>query len=373
MPKYEIATVNTKKDLKCFVDLQWDLYADDPNWVPPLKSEVAKLLTPGKHPFWEHSDRELFLLMEGDRPVGRIAAIEDRNFNNYHNDTSGKWGFFECINDVEGANLLFDAARSWLESRGLTYMHGPFNPSTNYEIGTLIDGWETPPVMMMTYNPEYMPALIEATGHAKEKDLNAYIFEEGYEMPGWLSKLSERVLKKTKITCRQVDMRRLDDEVRLMNDLYREAWADNWGFVPASDAEIAIQAKEMKLIIDPEFAIFLYDGDEPVGVSVVLPDANYLLKMFNGKMGLTSLFKFLRHRGKMVGTRFILLGIKPGYRKVGVPLVAVDQVIRKVVRDDKYKYMEVSWTLEDNDMVNGLLDKLGGRLYKRYRIYRKNF
>ena len=371
--KYTIRPVRTKGDLKRFVDLPFVLYGDDPKWVPPLKGEVRKMLTPGRHPFWERADRELFLLMDGDRVAGRIAAIEDRNYNAYHEDTSGKWGFFECVNDQAGADLLFDAAETWLRERGLTYMHGPFNPSTNYEIGLLIEGWETPPVLMMTYNPEYYLGLIENTGHAKEKDLHAYLFEADHEMPAWVGKLSQRVLDKTPITTRQVDMKRLDQEVRLMNELYRAAWADNWGFVPATDAEIAIQAKEMKAIIDPEFAVFLYDGDEPVGVSVVLPDANYLLKILNGRLNPFSLWKALRHRSKMVGTRFILLGIKPGYRGVGVPLVALDQVMRRFAKAGKYQYMEVSWTLEDNVMINSLIDKLGGRLYKRYRIYRKEF
>lgn len=372
MSQYMIVPAQTSGDLKEFIDLPWEIYEEDELWVPPLKSKVRELLTPGKHPFWEHAERELFLLLDGGRPVGRIAAIVDQNYNTYHDEKAGKWGFFECINDPVGAGMLFDAAQAWLQARGQEYMHGPFNPSTNYEIGMLTEGWQSPPTLMMTYNPQYYLDLVESAGQVKEKDLYAYLFEAGWQLPDWLGKMADRVIKRNNVTVRQLDMSRLDEEIQLMNQLYREAWADNWGFIPASDAEIAIQAKELKQIIDPEFAIFLYHKGEPIGVSVVLPDANFLLKKFNGKLNLTSIFKALWYKRKMTGSRFLLLGIKPGYRQLGVPLVAVDKVMRKGYRDG-YKYMEVSWTLEDNRMVNELLNKLGGNRYKRYRIYRREF
>ncbi|WP_319543132.1 hypothetical protein [uncultured Pseudodesulfovibrio sp.] len=372
MAQYTVVPVRRSRELKNFINLPWDLYKDDDLWVPPLKSQVKQLLTPGKHPFWEHAERELFLLMDGDRPVGRIAAIVDRNHNKYHNEKAGKWGFFECVNDPVGAGMLFAAAQAWLEEKGQEYMHGPFNPSTNYEIGMLVEGWQSSPTLMMTYNPEYYASLVESSGQAKEKDLYAYLFEEGWHLPGWLSKMAKRVKERNNVTLRQLDMSRINQEVQLMNQLYCEAWADNWGFIPASDAEIAIQAKELKQIIDPEFATFLYHKGEPIGVSVVLPDANFLLKKFNGKLGLTSILKALWYKSKMVGSRFILLGIKPGYRRLGVPLLAAEQAMRRGY-EKGHKYMEVSWTLEDNRMVNELLNKLGGDLYRRYRIYRKDF
>lgn len=372
MPNYHIQTVKSKSDLKRFIELPWELYRNEAMWVPPLKSEVKKLLTPGRHPFWENAERELFLLLDGTTPVGRIAAIVDRNHNTYHSEQAGKWGFFECVNDTEASNLLFNAARSWLEERGMEYMHGPFNPSTNYEIGLLAEGWDSPPTLMMPFTPQYYMDLVEASGQTREKELYAYIFRTGWQLPDWLGKMARRVMKKNNVTLRKANKKRILDEVKLMNELYKEAWADNWGFIPASDAEIEIQAKELKPILDPEFAFFLYHGDEPVGVSVVLPDANYLLKMLNGKIGLSGIWKALRNKSKIPGGRYLLLGIKPEYQRLGVPLVAVDQVLRKGY-ERGWDYIEVSWTLEDNRMVNSLLDKLGGELYKRYRIYRKEF
>jgi hypothetical protein len=178
---------------------------------------------------------------------------------------------------------------------------------------------------------------------------------------------------KGEVTIRHLDLKRLDEEVVLMNQLYRSAWADNWGFVPATDAEIAIQAKELKSIIEPELAFFLYYGEEPVGVGVVLPDANPLLKEFNGKIGISAPYKLLRHKSKIVGTRCILFGVKPKYHQMGVPLVALDYIMKKSEEFPQYNKIEMSWTLEDNSGINDLLEDFGGELYKRYRIYRRDF
>lgn len=330
---------------------------------------VAKLLTPGRHPFWENAERELFLVCRDGRAVGRLAAIVDHNYNQYHHDKGGKWGFFECVDDAEASNLLFAAAGRWLSDKGMEYMHGPFNPSTNYEIGMLIEGWQGPPVVMMTYNPEYYPNLVEASGQGKEKDLYAYRFLRGYSMPPGMQRLTDRIIRRNDMTLRPVNKKCLQEEVKLMNSLYCQAWADNWGFVPATDAEIDVQAEELKSVLDVDLAFFLYVKDEPVGVCVVLPDFNFLLKKLDGKLGLLGLVKALRYRSRINGLRCILLGVKPGYRSIGVPLVAVNQLLQKATRQTRYEYMEVSWTLEDNRMINGLIEKLGGELYRKYRIY----
>jgi GNAT superfamily N-acetyltransferase len=171
------------------------------------------------------------------------------------------------------------------------------------------------------------------------------------------------------MTLRPVNKKCLQEEVKLMNSLYCQAWADNWGFVPATDAEIDVQAEELKSVLDVDLAFFLYVKDEPVGVCVVLPDFNFLLKKLDGKLGLLGLVKALRYRSRINGLRCILLGVKPGYRSIGVPLVAVNQLLQKATRQTRYEYMEVSWTLEDNRMINGLIEKLGGELYRKYRIY----
>jgi len=373
MSRYEVVVVRSARELKQFVGLPWELYKGDPNWVPPLKKQVSTMLTPGEHPFWEFSDRELFLLKEGARTVGRIAAIIDGNFNDYHKEKAGVWGFFECIDDQDAANMLFDAAEEWVRAKGMEYMHGPFNPSTNYEVAMLIEGGEAPPVLMMTYNPDYYPALVEGSGQTKEKDLFAFRFKRGHELPEWVTRISSKIMDKGEVSIRHLDMKRLDQEVVLMNQLYRSAWADNWGFVPATDAEIAIQAKELKSIIEPELAFFLYYGDEPVGVGVILPDANPLLKEFNGKVGITAPYKLLRHKSKIVGLRCILFGVKPKYHQLGVPLVALDYIMKKSEDFPQYKHIEMSWTLEDNRGINDLLEDFGGDLYKRYRIYRRDF
>jgi hypothetical protein len=368
---YEVTPVQSRGDFKNFLNLPWEIYSDDPLWVPPLKKMVAQLLTPGKHPFWENAERALFLVYRNGHAVGRIAAIIDHSYNTYHDEKSGKWGFFECIDDVQASDLLFEAVSRWLSDKGMAYMHGPFNPSTNYEIGMLAEGWQSSPVVMMTYNPKYYLDLVEASGQAKEKDLYAFRFLKGCTMPSGLQRLTERIISRNDITLRAVDKRRLHEEVKLMNSLYCQAWADNWGFVPATDAEIDVQAEELKSVLEPELAFFLYVKDEPVGVCVVLPDFNYLLKKLDGKIGLFGLIKALRYKSKINGLRCILLGIKPGYRSIGVPLVAVNQLFQKATLHPRYEYMEVSWTLEDNQLINGLIEKYGGELYRKYRIFRK--
>nr|WP_287410413.1 hypothetical protein [Pseudodesulfovibrio sp.] len=373
MSEYEVVPVRSARDMKDFVELPWELYKGDSNWVPPLKKSLTHLLTPGKHPYWKFAERELFLLKEGLKVVGRIAAIVDNNYNKYHNERAGVWGFFECIDDATASQKLFDAAEKWLREKEMFYMHGPFNPSTNYEIGMLFEGMDSAPVLMMTYNPEYYPALVESSGQTKEKDLFAFRFNRGHALPSWITKVSKRLTEKGEVTIRHLDIKHLDEEVRLMNTLYRAAWADNWAFVPATDAEIAIQAKELKDIIEPKLAFFLYHGEEPVGVGVILPDANPLLKEFNGQLGVTALYKLLRHKSKIVGTRCILFGVKPAYHQMGVPLVALDYIMQASEEFEQYKHIEMSWTLEDNSGINDLLEDLGGNLYKKYRIYRKNF
>ncbi|WP_338667719.1 hypothetical protein [Pseudodesulfovibrio methanolicus] len=373
MSKFKIIPVRSSGEIKQFVDLPWTIYKDSPNWVPPIKKNVMQLLTPGKHPFWEFANRELFLLKQGRKVIGRIAAIVDDNYNKYHHEKAGGWGFFECIDDQEAANMLFDAAEVWLREAGMEYMHGPFNPSTNYEVAMLIKGGQVPPVLMMTYNPDYYPALVEASGQTKEKDLFAFKFNRGHQLPEWVTKIANRLVDKGEVTIRHLDMKKLNEEVVLMNTLYRAAWADNWAFVPATDAEIAIQAHELKDIIEPRLAFFLYHGDEPIGVGVILPDANPLLKEFNGKLGVTALYKLLRHKSKIIGTRCIIFGVKPKYHQTGVPLVALDYIMKMSEEFPQYKHIEMSWTLEDNAGINDLLEDFGGDLYKKYRIYRKDF
>jgi len=372
MAGVEIIPVTRRAHMKAFIDLPWQIYDGDPNWIPPLKSGMAGLLDPKSHPFWRFSERELFLAKRGQEPVGRIAAIVDGNYNQYHNEEMGIWGFFECTRDPEVSAALFSAAERWVRNKGMKFLRGPLNPSTNHEVGLLVQGFDSPPTLMMTYNPSYYPELVRYCGFKKEKDLLAFLFSKDYEPPDWAVPLAERVARKNEITIRHIDPKKLEAEIILLNRVYNECWAHNWGFVPMTEGELKENAKVMIHILDRKLAFFLYYRDEPVGVFLALPDVNPLLKRFNGKLGISALIKKYLHGSDINGLRILMFGVKEHYRQMGVPLVAFDHLMRVFRNQEKYQYIEAGWTLEDNDAINRFFIEGGADPYKRYRIYRKD-
>jgi hypothetical protein len=373
MASVEVVPVRRRAEMKAFIDLPWTIYQGDPNWVPPIKSDLSRLLDPRKHPFWKFSERELFLARRGSEIVGRIAAIIDQNYNRYHNESMGIWGFFESARDPEAAVALFAAAEGWVREKGMAFIRGPLNPSTNYEVGLLVEGFDSPPALMMTYNPAYYAELVRYCGHKKEKDLFAYRFTLGTEVPDWTLGLAERLREKGEITIRLGDRGKIGAELRLMNRVYNECWAQNWGFVPMTDEEILESSKDLVQIWDPDLAFFLLHRGEPVGVCLILPDVNPLLKRFNGKLGLSALIKKHLYWSEVIGLRGLLFGVKEEYRQMGLPWVAFDYLFRKLREGKRYQYIELGWNLEDNQAINRLYEEGGLRPHKRYRIHRKDF
>ncbi len=373
MSHLEIVPVERPSDLDAFIDLPWRIYKDHPNWVPPLKKVVRRLLDVTQHPYWEFSRRTLFLARRGSETVGRVAAIVDDNYNRYHGTGMGSWGFFECINDKEVAQGLFSAAEEWVADQGMTYLSGPFNPSTNYEIGLLVEGFEHRATFMMPYNPPYYLDLVEACGFRKEKDLLSFLVDESCKPPEWMAGLAKRFKFEGKYTIRRADLGQAEAEIALVRHIYEEAWSQNWGFVPMSDGEVAEMAKELKMIADPDLIYFVCVGEEPVAVGLLVPDINPLLKRFNGKIGITGLFKYLFYRKEIDGVRGLLFGVKKEYREKGIAFVAMDYTYKLMVSKPEYKYFEMGWNLEDNYAINQLDEEYGAKLFKRYRILRKNF
>jgi len=370
----EVSPVGSRPDLAAFVDFPWVLYREDPRWVPPIKSELAKLLTPGRHPFWDHAERELFLARRGDVVVGRIAAIIDRNYNSFRNEKMGSFGFFETQNDPESAMALFTAAEDWLRARDVGFMRGPQNPSTNYEVGLLVEGFEHSPSVMMTYNRPFYGELISLCGFRKEKDLLAFRYSRGDPLPAQLFETSTRLFQKGEITIRTGDRRRLKEDLLLMNRIYAECWSRNWGFVPMTDAELTESARLLMHIVDIDFAFFVCHQGEPVGVCLFVPDVNPLLKRFNGSLGLLSLLKMLFYwSSDVTGVRGLLFGVKEEYRQTGVPLISIAYLHELLTRKPRYLSAEMGWTLEDNQSINLLFNEFGLKPIKRYRIYRKDF
>lgn len=373
MSKVDIVRVTTKSELKRFVDLPWSIYSRDSLWVPPLKRQVRRLLDTRKHPFWKFSEQILFLARRGTEVVGRVAGIIDNNYNQYHNENMGAWGFFECRDDPEAAQALLSAVEEWVRKNGMSFLRGPLNPSTNYEVGMLMEGFEHPPMVMMPWNHPYYVPLIEGCGFEKEKDLVALRFTQNDTMGERFARLAKRVQRNGKIWKRLGSKKDVESEMRLIAEIYRSAWADNWGFVPTTDDENREMARDLLYVMEEELCCFVYHGDQPVAVAMAFLDINPLLKRLNGRLGLTAIFKYLRYRREPKGIRGAVLGVKREFRNLGIPLLAFDHFYRLGKGNPKYADVELGWNLEDNDAINKMELQLGAHVYKKYRIFRKSF
>jgi hypothetical protein len=367
--------VNDKQGLMEFIEFPFKLYRGDPNWVPPLIEERRDFFDPKKNPFFEHARCQLFLARRGDELVGTVAALVNDNHNAFHNEQTGAFGFFEAVNDQAVADALLEAAEAWVLTQGMAVIRGPLNFSTNDEIGTLVDGFDEPPVVMMTYNPRYYPSLIEAHGYTKAMDVYAYIVDlaEGLRnAPQKVFSVAEKAAHKEGIRVRKIDVRRLNQEVALIKQVYNRAWERNWGFVPMTDAEIDHLANGLKAILDPNLLFIAETSDgTPVGVSIALPDVHQALRWSGGgHMWPFGLLKFLWHRRKVNQCRLLIMGMVEEYRGRGADAIFYVETARAALAHG-YKRMESSWILESNTMMNLISERLGGVRYKTYRIYEK--
>jgi hypothetical protein len=365
----EIKRVESDDELNTFILLPWQIYKDNPHWVSPLIKDVKFKLNRLKHPFFEHATMELFLAFHGKELVGRIAAIVDDRYNEFHHEQTGFFGMFECRNDVDAAQALFTAAETWCRNKGMNRIRGPVNLSMNDECGFLLEGYDFPPVIMMPYNPAYYLELCERFGFVKAKDLYAYL-KSDVGVVDRIAKLVERVKSKENVVVRPINMKNFHSEVAIIKEIYNEAWELNWGFVPMTAKEMDLMAKELKPICEPELVLFAEVNGKPVGVSITLPDMNQVLKKLNGRLGLIGVLKFLYYKKKVTALRSVVFGIKKEYRHTGISIVMYYET---EIRGAKlgYRSCEMSWNLEDNDLINRFDEAVGGKLYKRYRIYEK--
>jgi len=369
-----VLPVTSKKDLDRFVDFPHDLYKDDVNYVPEIFIGQRDLLTPGKHPFYEHSKAQLFLAFDGDKITGRIAAINNRNHNEFIGAKDGFFGFFDCINDQETANLLFESAISWLKSEGLNKIQGPANPSTNDVCGLLVEGFDMPPVAMMPYNAPYYLRLIENIGLKKKTDLLAYkVMHESVNDKSlrMLDTLQNRLLERHSIVIRKVNLKDFKNEVVKIREIYNIAWAENLGFVPTTEAEFEYLAKDLKMILNPDYCLLAEKDNKIVGFILAIPDINQILiKIKKGRLLPTGIFKLLFLKKNIDMLRILTLGVVDGYRKMGIEACLYGGIIKNS-KGTKIKGGECSWMLEDNHMMNRALDQMNGELYKRYRLFEK--
>jgi GNAT superfamily N-acetyltransferase len=367
----DLLEVESSSDLNTFIKVPFDIYRDDPNWVPPLITERKDFFNKSKNPFFRSAKTRLFLARKNSKYVGRIAICVNYSYNEFHEVNTGFFGFFDCVEDYEVAELLFKVALIKLKAEGVDTMLGPCNFSTNHEVGMLIEGYDMPPVVMMTYNKPYYNDFAEKFGLRKSKDLLAFRIYADREFDPRLIKMAERMKDREGVELRTINMRRFDEEVELINELYNKAWAKNWGFVPLSKEEFRHVAKDMKQIIDPDIVFVAEVNGKAVGFSLTLPDINQALKYANGRLFPTGLAKLLWHtkvKNKVDSVRIITLGLLPEYQKRGIDTLLYLKTY-EVANEKGYKYGEMSWVLEDNFAMVRAGELMGGELYKKYRIY----
>ena len=354
------------------------VFAGDPAWIAPLRFEIEQRLHPKKNPLFAHADAALFVALENGEPVGRISASVDHEWQRTWGDKTGHFGFFDTIDDPRVAAALFEAAEAWLRVRGVDRVLGPMSMSANEEVGLLVEGFEHPPSLMMGHSRAWQGALAEACGYAKEKDLFAWRFDRDVPLTKRALKAWEDVKALPEITLRSIDMKRLEQELAIIVDIYNEAWAGKWGFVPITEAEVIKMAEDMKLVLDPDIAFVAVLEGEPIGMCVMIPNLNEAIADLNGRLfplGWAKLLWRVKVR-RPRSTRLILLGIREHIRKNvkrygGLSAAMYVEVARRG-KAKGYEWSELGWTREDDAPINVGIKAIGGRVYKRYRVYGKS-
>jgi len=365
-----VVPVRDHREFQHFLKLPWRIYRNDPFWVPPLLFDQKQLLNRRKHPFHQHAEVEYFVAWHGEEVVGRIAAIVNHQYVQFHEEKTGFFGFFESIDDVEVVTALLATAEQWVANRGMQQIRGPMNFSTNEECALLIDGFDSSPAVMMPYNPTYYPQLVEGSGYAKEKDLLAYLVDGNFPPPPRLVNGAERLLRRQNIVIRPFNLKRFKQEVESLTAIYQSAWERNWGFVPMTQAEVDNFADQMWWVANPNLCLLAELDGEAIGFALALPDYNYVLRHMNGRLFPFGLLKFLWYRRKISTARTLILGLKPGFRRRGVDAMLYLRLWQEAPRNG-YPLVECSWILEDNWDMRRALERMGGRLYKTYRVYEK--
>ncbi len=334
--------------------------------------EQKKLIDTKKNPFYKNGNIALFIAEQNGKVCGRIAAIEDHRFNEYHGSKTGFFGFFECIDDESVAYLLFKVASDWLQERGYTEMLGPSNPSMMDEIGVLVDGFDHDPGILMPYHKPYYDKLINSAGLEKAMDMHAFRVTQATVAMTRMYRAEEIVRRRLPtLRIRQVDPKNIESEVQIVRQIYNKAWANNWGFIPLTEAEFDAVAKDLKPILDPKVAHIAEVNGEPVAFSIALPDLNQALKHMDGTLFPTGIFKLLWHRRKINQIRTALMGVVPEYQGKGIDALLHKEAILNG-QQVGYKSSELSWVLETNQNMIRVAEKIGARLEKTYRMYRRD-
>ncbi len=364
--------VNSPADRRAFVQIQREIYRDDPNWVPPIWRVQEELVGFRKHPFYETNRCQAFLARRGTRPVGRIVAISNVGHRDRYQDGVGFFGFFECVDDPEAADALFSAAAKWLGDMGMTHLRGPVNPSLNYDCGLLVDGFESPPTFMIPYNRPYYDRLVSGWGLAKIQDLFSYEADISMleTLDPKLAFVIEEATRRFNVVCRPISTKRFVEDVRTFLNIYNESLQGTWGYVPMSPGEVDHQAQGLKYLIVPKLTSIAEIDSRPVGAGFGLLDFNPIIRQIDGKLFPLGWLHLLFGKRRLTRLRLISTNVLPEYQKWGLGLVTLARILPDAVASG-IQVGEFSWVLESNSLSRNTIERAGGRRTKVHRIYQR--
>ena len=365
-----IQEVISQRQMQAFVDFPWQLYRNDPLWVPPLKSEVSFKLNRAAHPYYQHADLVVLIATRQEQVVGRIAVCINHNHNERHREHTAFFGFFECIDDTSVSAALFDAAECWAKKQGCRRLLGPLSMSIDDEVGFLLEGDNRPPVMQMPYNPPYYHSLCLQQGYRKAKDLFAWHSSFDNELTSYDAPDVPGGLKSLDFQMRSLRPKELAAELERIMTIYNTTFTQHWGYVPLTSAEIRQMHDDLKDVLNPDLIILGESGGEVIAFAIALPNYNEILPRLNGKLGLTGTLKFLWLKQTIKSVRFFVVGVDAAFRDTRLATVMMEEMHRRC-REQGYQWLEMSWTLEDNTPVNRLIERTGSQHYKTYRVYEK--
>lgn len=370
-----IRPVRTRRELKRFVKAPFRLHREHPQWVPPLIQERMRFLDRGRNPYFEHAEAEYFLAERDGEAVGRITAQADERWDEFQGGRDAMFGFFETTEDPEVASALLAAAEEWARERGRERLIGPMDFTTNDEIGILIEGFERRPMILQNWHPPFYRELLEGAGYGKAMDLLMWHLElgelkEGDQFAPEIHEAAAKALRDEGVTIRNFSKRNLDEEMLRFREVYNEAWADNWGFVPPTDAEVEFHAGLLKQVLDEDWGFIAEKEGETVGVAFTLPDINQALAKTGGRLLPFGWLKFLLARRRIDRVRVFALGVKDAYRHTGVAAGLYLKHL-EAASPDGIPAGETGWILETNKPMNRAMEGMGGTVVKRYRVYEK--
>ncbi len=370
-----VRAVESRRDQTEFIRLGYRIYADDPHWVAPLEVEARAFLDPQRHPFYKHGEAVQFLAQQNGQTVGRIMVSDDPRFNNQHGTNLGCFGMFESIDDQHVANALLTTAAHWLRRRGRSEIIGPIDYSTNYPSGLLVDGFQSPPRIMMNHHPRYYARLLENWGLRKHKDLYAWWLRAATEKMGLWRERVERIVGGSGVTIRPMRFDDFDAEVERARSVYNTMFQSAWGFVKMTAAEFDHLARQVRRVAAPGLIWLAEAAGEPVGLSITLPDMNEATKPLGGRLARfgvpAGLVRLALGRRRIRTARVCVLGVVPAFRRRGIAELRLLRTLDLGKKVMNRTGAELSWTLEDNTLINRTIEQVGGARYKTYRVYRK--